>query len=109
MSKLKLVKKPTLQDFQDYTRKMVKERGFENETVLEQCLLLGEEVGELFKAIRKQQTNITCDHKNSKFGEIGEEMADIMMYLFCLANKMNIDLEKEIREKEEKNKKRIWN
>jgi len=33
---------------------MVKERGFENETVLEQCLLLGEEVGELFKAVRKQ-------------------------------------------------------
>ncbi len=36
-------------------------------------------------------------------------MADIMMYLFCLANQMDIDLEKEIREKEEKNKKRIWN
>lgn len=52
--KIKISKKPTLRDFQNYAREMVKERGFENETVLEQCLLLGEEVGELFKAVRKQ-------------------------------------------------------
>jgi len=107
MTDLNLKENPTLGDFQEYAKKMVKERGFENETILEQCLLLGEEVGELFKAIRKESTNISID-KQSQFGDIGHEMADIMMYLFCLANNLEIDLEKAWREKEEINKKRKW-
>lgn len=108
MPKLILKEKPTLKDFQEYAQKMEKERGFEDETILEQCLLLGEEVGELFKAIRKNKTNLNFDYKNSKSGEIPDEMADIMMYLFCLANRMDVNLETAIRSKEEINKKRKW-
>ena len=85
---------------------MEKERGFMDQTVIEKCLLLGEEVGELFKAIRKE-TNIKIDN-HSKFKSIDYELVDIFMFLCAIANRLNIDLEKAFREKEEINKKRVW-
>jgi len=105
-SKLSLNENPKLQDFQRYVQDMEKERGFTEETTMAKCLLLGEEVGELFKAVRKDQ-NIKVD-KNSKFGTIDNELADILTYLCAIANKYDIDLEKAFREKEEKSKKRTW-
>ena len=68
--------------------------------------MLGEEIGELFKAIRKKE-KIKVDH-NSKFGSIDEELADIIIYLCAIANRFDIDLEKAFRDKEEINKKRAW-
>jgi len=68
--------------------------------------LLGEEVGELFKAVRKSE-GLAVD-ANSNFTEIGDELSDIFIYLCAIANRKGIDLEKAFREKEEKNKKRIW-
>jgi len=47
------------------------------------------------------------DH-NSKFGSIEEELADIIIYLCSIANRLDIDLEKAFRDKEEVNKKRVW-
>jgi NTP pyrophosphatase (non-canonical NTP hydrolase) len=44
---------PTMQDFQKYVTELEEKRGFTEQTVLQRSLLLGEEVGELFKAIRK--------------------------------------------------------
>ncbi len=68
--------------------------------------MLGEEVGELFKAIRKSE-NIKIDH-NSKFGSVEEELADVLIFMCSIANRFDIDLEKAFREKEEINKKRVW-
>ncbi len=101
-----LNEKPTLNDLQQYVRQLEVERGFVDESVLEKCLMLGEETGELFKAIRKNE-NIAVD-SNSKFGLIDHELADILIFLFSIANRYNIDLEKAFREKEEINKKRVW-
>lgn len=97
---------PTLKDFQDYVIELEKERGFTEQTVLQRSLLLGEEVGELFKAIRKAE-QIGVD-KNSKVGSVEEELADVMIFVFSIANRYGIDLEKAFREKEEVNKKREW-
>jgi NTP pyrophosphatase (non-canonical NTP hydrolase) len=44
---------PTLADLQTYVREVEVERGFDEQTVFHKCLLLGEEMGELFKAIGK--------------------------------------------------------
>lgn len=104
-SKLFLKEKPTIQDFQKYVLDLENERGFTKD-VLKNCLMLGEEVGELFKAIRKG-TNLQIDH-NSKFGSIDEELADVLILVCAVANKFDIDLEKAFRDKEEINKKRIW-
>ena len=101
-----LKEKPTTQDFQQYLKELEVERGFTHETIIEKCLLLGEEVGELFKAIRKDQK--MKHDSNSKFGTVSEELADILMYVFAIANRCNIDIEKAFRDKEEINKKRTW-
>jgi NTP pyrophosphatase (non-canonical NTP hydrolase) len=102
-----LKQKPTLKDFQEYVEKLEIERGFSHEKIIEECLMLGEEVGELFKAIRKSE-QIKTDSK-SQITSIKEELADVFIFLCAIANRANIDLEKAFREKEEINKKRHWN
>jgi NTP pyrophosphatase (non-canonical NTP hydrolase) len=101
-----LTKNPTLKNFQKYVAELEKERGFASQTTIDKCLLLGEEVGELFKAVRKSE-GLAVD-TNSSFTEIGDELTDIFIYLCAIANRKGIDLEEAFRKKEEKNKKRIW-
>ena len=47
MSDLQLKSDPTLGDFQDYVRKLEDERGFTDQSAIEKCLLLGEELATL--------------------------------------------------------------
>ncbi|OHY90564.1 hypothetical protein BI375_23030 [Vibrio rotiferianus] len=79
---------------------------FSEQLVNEKCLLLGEEVGELFKAVRKAE-GIAID-PTSKVGDISDELADIFIYLCSIANRYDIDLEKAFLEKEQKNSQRTW-
>ncbi|MBI9054876.1 MAG: hypothetical protein JEY96_13715 [Bacteroidales bacterium] len=106
-SSLFLKENPTLKDFQEYVQKLEKERGFEKQDVLQKSLLLGEEIGELFKAIRKMEA-ISIDKQNSKITTVEEELADILIYVCSIANRYKINLEKAFREKEEINKTRVW-
>ena len=101
-----LCKNPTLIDIQNYVRELENERGFSRQNSLEKCLLLGEEIGELFKAIRKAE-NLNYDNQ-SKFTSVKEELADIIIYICSIANRYEINLEDAFREKEEINKKRSW-
>jgi len=101
-----LAQNPTLKDFQKYAQELENERGFDHQDVLQKCLMLGEEVGELFKVVRKH-TNIKID-PNSPVGEAGEELTDVFIFLLAIANRLNVDLEQAFRDKEEKNKKRVW-
>ena len=98
---------PTLADYQQYVIELEEERGFSDQTVLMKTLMLGEEMGELFKAIRKQQA-IKIDHASARIGDIDEELADMFIFLCSIANRYGIDLEEAFRKKEEINKKRIW-
>ena len=97
---------PTLRDFQDYVDAMVKERGFDKETVPEMFMLFLEECGEFAKAARKTQ-KIHSD-KNSQEFQIDHEAADVFIYFLDICNHLGIDLEKAFRDKEELNKKRKW-
>lgn len=101
-----LKKSPTLKDYQQYVIDLELARGFSKQTILQKCLMLGEEVGELFKAIRKTE-NVKVD-KNSKFGTIPEEIVDCFIFLLSISNKYGVDLEQAFRDKEEINKKREW-
>ena len=103
---LALPQNPKISDFQKYVQEMEKERDFIDEPILKKCLLLGEEIGELFKAIRKQ-TGFKTDAKSTAY-QIDEELADVFIYLCEIANRYKIDLEKAFRDKEEINKKRVW-
>lgn len=104
---LNLPDKPTLKDFQEYVKKLEIERSFDKEDILQKCLLLGEEIGELNKAIRKSFKFLRID-ANSKVSEIGDELADIIIVACAIANRSNVDLEDAFRKKEEINKKRFW-
>ncbi len=98
--------KPTLEDFQKYVAELELERGFSEQAAKEKCLLLGEEVGELFKAVRKAE-GIAID-PNSRIGDIGDELVDIFIYICSIANRYGINLEQAFLAKEAKNKKRKW-
>lgn len=101
-----LKNQPTLSDYQSYVSQLEKERGFSDQSTIDKCLLLGEEVGELFKAVRKTE-GLAMD-ANSAVTEVGDELTDIFIYLCAIANRKNIDLEKAFLSKEEINKKRTW-
>lgn len=97
---------PLLSDIQNYVKQLELERGFADQTIIQKCLMLGEETGELFKAVRKSE-GLVMDRK-SEVGEVSDELADIIVFLCSIANRYNIDLEEAFRKKEEINKKRVW-
>ena len=102
----KLKSEPLLTDFQKYVSELEVERGFADQSARDKCLLLGEEIGELFKAIRKS-TGLKID-RNSKFSDISHELADIFIYVCSIANRFDVDLESAFREKEQLNHQRQW-
>jgi NTP pyrophosphatase (non-canonical NTP hydrolase) len=91
---------------QRYVAEMEQERGFSHRSVLQQCLLLGEEVGELFKAVRKQQ-DLTVD-PHSTIGTVPDELADVLILVCAIANRLDINLEDALRDKEARNEQRVW-
>ena len=106
MNELELRANPTLRDFQEYVKKLEVERGFTRQNAIEKCLLLGEEMGELFRAVRKTMKLKT--DVNANIGSVDEEIADMLIYLCSIANRFDIDIEQAFRNKEEHNKKRTW-
>ena len=84
---LTLKENPTIIDYQNYVSQLELERGFNQEGVLPKCLLLGEEVGELYEGVIGSAKEV-----------IGEELADIIIVLFAVINRFDINLEEQFRE-----------
>lgn len=103
---LPLKQDTALDDLQRYVAKMEDERGFSHRDVVQQCLLLGEEVGELFKAVRKHKK--MSIGTTSVTGTVDEELADVLIYLCAIANRLGISIDEALRKKEELNETRIW-
>jgi NTP pyrophosphatase (non-canonical NTP hydrolase) len=108
MSSLHLKPDPTLSDIQQYVAAMIVERGFDQYSILNESLLLGEEVGELFKVIRKQGANMHLDTNKHYELDAAEEIADVLILLAAIANRLGVDMEQAFRDKEERNKQRVW-
>ena len=86
---------------------MIKERHFESaQDVSRQLCMLMEECGELAKAARKDAGIKVDDSSTTR--HVTYEAADVFIILLSLCNVLKIDLEKAFRDKEEINKKRIW-
>ena len=103
---LPLKQSSALDDLQRYVADMEKERGFAQRGVVQQCLLLGEEVGELFKAVRKHEKMLVGT--TSVTGTVDEELADVLIYLCAIANRLGINLDEALRKKEAFNETRSW-
>lgn len=108
MSKLFLPKDPTLADIQQYVRDLEAERGFTEHGIVEQSLLLVEEIGELCKVVRKYHTNLGIDTAKKYEFDAAGEVADVIIMLTAVANRLGIDMERALRDKEEQNKRRVW-
>jgi NTP pyrophosphatase (non-canonical NTP hydrolase) len=97
----------TLPQLQQYMDAICQERGWTKDTYAEKFLLFTEEVGELAKAIRKNQGLYQEEARQKRF-ELEEEFADVLSYLLDLANSFHVDLETAFREKEQLNSTRTW-
>ncbi len=104
----KLNEKSSLRDFQKYIEKMIKKRGFDNETPEDVVLLLTEELGEVAKEVRKS-TDIKMDINSSRTQNLDKEIADLFNMLMSLCVVTKIDLFEAYKNKEEINLKRKWN
>jgi NTP pyrophosphatase (non-canonical NTP hydrolase) len=82
------------------------ERQFDQQSARDKCLLLGEEVGELFKAVRKTSGLGVDPHSDVK--TVGHELADILNFLLAIANRYDIDLGQAYVAKEKINQERRW-
>ena len=92
----------TLQEVQQYIKDVIEIRGFANQEIEKTMLLLLEEVGELAKSIRKNATNMSIDkNKINYYDTIESEVADVFIVLSSVCNKLDIDLYKALKDKEE--------
>ena len=96
----------SLRQYQEYVRQSEVERGFDKESPIEKCLHLGEEVGELFKAVRSA-SGLTVD-PSSSVRDVAEELADVLNFVLAIANRFDIDLASSYMEKEAVNASRSW-
>ena len=72
------------------------DKGFNTTDVNKEFCFLYGEVGEAYEAWRKKK------------GDLGEELADIAIYLMGLSEMLGFNLEEEIEKKVSKNKKRLY-
>jgi NTP pyrophosphatase (non-canonical NTP hydrolase) len=94
----------TLKEAQKEVDRWIKEYGVRYFSELTNMAILTEEVGELARVIARKYGD-----QSFKAGEkenLGEEMADILWVLFCLANQTGVDLTEEFAKNMEKKTKR---
>lgn len=94
----------TIKEAQETVDKWIKTYGVRYFNELTNMACLTEEVGELARIIVR-----TYGEQSFKEGEkpnLGEEMADILWVLICLANQTGIDLTEELQKSLEKKTKR---
>jgi len=105
----KITKESSVNQVQEYIKKVVELRGFANQPIQETMLLLLEETGELAKAIRKTATKMSVDmDKVQNYNTVESEVADVFFVLTAVCNQMNINLLDALKEKEKANCERNW-
>lgn len=107
---IQLPSEAPLSAYQKYIHALETQHGWLEVDLVHNCFLMGEEVGELFKAIRKHQKYFTEKQtlpQDSKTA-VAEELVDVFNYLLALANRLDIDMEDAFRAKNARNQQRKW-
>ena len=102
-------KQSSVNDVQEYIKKVITLRGFTNQSIQDKMLLLLEETGELAKAIRKTLPEASIDYNKIENYTNIEEIADVFIVLTSICNELNINLFEAVVNKEKNNIKRKWN
>ena len=97
----------TISDAQKMVDNWIKTYGVRYFSELTNMACLTEEVGELARVMARQYGDQSF--KEGEKANIGEEMADILWVLLCLANQTGVDLTEELQKSIEKKTKRDKN
>ena len=95
----------TISELQHKTDKWIKEYGVRYFDELTNTAMLMEEVGEVARIMARRYGE-QSEKESDKNKDLGEELADVLFVLTCLANQTGIDLEDAIAKNFEKKTKR---
>ena len=98
----------TMADYQKYVHGLEAYHGWLEVGLIKNCFLMGEEVGELFKAVRHHLKLFEEDAKQASSADVAEEIVDVFNYLLAIANRLDIDIEDAFRKKNTRNLSRSW-
>ena len=90
----------TIKEAQLAVDQWIKEYGVRYFSELTNMAVLTEEVGELARVIARKYGEQS--YKENEKDNLGEEMADVLWVLLCLANQTGVDLTKELEKSIEK-------
>lgn len=94
----------TIKEAQEEVDRWIKEYGVRYFSELTNIAILTEEVGELARVIARKYGDQSF--KNGEKENLGEEMADVLWVLICLANQTGVDLTEEFNKSMQKKTKR---
>lgn len=95
----------TIDELQDGVDSWIKEYGVRYFNELTNMAILTEEVGELARIIARRYGE-QSEKESDKNLDLGDEMADVLWVLTCLANQTGVNLEDAIKRNFEKKTKR---
>tara|TARA_R110001592_G_scaffold129358_1_gene341772 strand:- start:3557 stop:3925 length:369 start_codon:yes stop_codon:yes gene_type:complete len=99
------VLKMTLEQAQQTVDNWIKEHGVRYFNELTNMAMLTEEVGEVARIIARRYGE-QSEKESDKNKDLGEEMADVLFVLMCLANQTGVDLTDALNKNLEKKTKR---
>jgi len=106
------MKKMTIKELQDRVDAWVKTYGVRYFSELTNMAILTEEVGELARIMARVYGDQSFKEGDAGH-DLGDEMADVLFVLVCIANQTNVDLTEAVRKNLEKktarDKDRHWN
>ncbi|CAM3885871.1 nucleotide pyrophosphohydrolase [Aquirufa aurantiipilula] len=87
----------TIQEAQEQVDQWIKTVGVRYFNELTNMAMLTEEVGEVARIIARRYGE-QSEKESDKQKDLGDEMADVLFVLICLANQTGIDLEKALKQ-----------
>jgi NTP pyrophosphatase (non-canonical NTP hydrolase) len=110
MAAIELPKNARMADFQRYVHQLETMHGWLDVDLVHNCFLMGEEMGELFKAVRKAKGYFTegAPIDEDARAHVAEEIVDVFNYLCAIANRLDIDVEQAFIDKNARNQERTW-
>jgi NTP pyrophosphatase (non-canonical NTP hydrolase) len=113
-----LPERASMKDYQRYIHELEALHGWLKLDLVHNCFLMGEEVGEVFKAVRRYERLAEERPSTGEAAELpavaplrdelGEELVDVFNFLLAIANRVGVDLEQAFREKNARNQQRSW-
>jgi NTP pyrophosphatase (non-canonical NTP hydrolase) len=108
---ISLPENATMKDYQHYIHELEALHGWLKVDLVHNCFLMGEEVGELFKAVRRYNKLFDEGHAtptDEARAHLAEELVDVFNYLLAIANRTGVNLEEAFRDKNARNQQRTW-